>query len=630
MSGCRVGSRAEQYAREVSESRLASQVGRVLGGRYRLVAPIGVGASGEVYLADDTRLQRQVAVKVLRRELADDELFLRRFRAEAQTAASLNHPHIVAVHDWGDDQVPFIVTEYLAGGSLRSMLDEAGTLSPAQTLLVGLGAAQALDYAHKRGVVQRDIKPGNLLFDSEANVRIADFGLAKALAEASATEPDGSMLGTVRYASPEQARGRTLGPASDVYSLALVLVEAITGALPFDSDTQIGTLMARIDSPIALDPEVMGNLTEPLARASRLEPTDRVDAGTFHRLLLQAAEGMSRPEPLPLAGAVNFDPATTVVVDPTLIGDGAGVGWSQTEVDETPRRRRWLWMSLAVLLLAAIGVGAAFALQNAEIPTRDVPEAEGMTVADFTAVVGDFWQLEEHVARVDDTVPGTILRTEPGAGTVLEEGELVEYFVSQGNSLRAVPPDLVGLPLVDVTQFLRSAGLALGEVDRREHETAPLDVVIEVKATQPLPRDTPVDVVVSDGPPLRAVPDTLIAVSEEDAVAQLALLGLLAEITEQYDNEVEEGLVVAISPDAGTEVEKDSVVVLAISKGPEPVVVPNVAGMSPADAAARIESFGLCINDTRGPPNKPVIGTDPPAGTTAPYGFCVDIVTSTR
>jgi serine/threonine-protein kinase len=603
----------------------------VLGGRYRLVAPIGVGASGEVYLADDTRLQRQVAIKLLRRDLADDELFLRRFRAEAQTTAARSHPHIVSIHDWGEDQVPYIVSEYLGGGSLRAMLDEVGTLSASQALLIGLGAAQALDYAHKRGVVQRDIKPGNLLFDSEANVRIADFGLAKALAEASVTEPDGAMLGTVRYASPEQARGRSVGPPSDVYSLALVLVEAVTGSLPFDADTPIGTLMARVDASLELDPDVFGSLTEPLARATRLDASRRVDAATFHRMLLAAAEELPRPEPLPLAGAISFDPAKTTPVDPTMIGDDEGADWS-TDATAGPRRqrRRWPWMTVAVLLLAAIGVGAAFAVQEAETPQRPVPTASGMTPEQLRAEVADFWQLQEHFDRLDGSTPGTILRTEPVAGTELAEGELLTYFVSQGNSLVAVPTNLLGLPLADAQQFLLGAGLELGEVTRIDHETAPEGVVIEVSTSQlQLPKGDTVPLVVSGGPALRVLADDLVGTTEAEATARLTADGLRVEVTTQFDNVVAEGLVVAISPEAGTEVERDSVVTLAVSKGPEPVRIPNVAGRAPVDAAAALEAAGLCISDTRGPPNTLVIGTDPVAGVEVPYGSCVDIVTST-
>jgi serine/threonine protein kinase len=176
--------------------------GRVLADRYRLLVPIGTGASGRVYAAEDIRLRRRVAVKVLHSALAEDVGFLRRFRAEAQVAASLHHPNIMAVYDWGEDEQPFMVVELLEGGSLRAMLDRGNLLTTAQAARIGRDVADALDYAHSRGIVHRDVKPANLLFDEHGRVRIADFGLARALAEASWTEPAGAVFGTARYASP--------------------------------------------------------------------------------------------------------------------------------------------------------------------------------------------------------------------------------------------------------------------------------------------------------------------------------------------------------------------------------------------------------------------------------------------
>ncbi|HUF83508.1 MAG TPA: protein kinase, partial [Acidimicrobiia bacterium] len=184
---------------------VADLAGRVLASRYRLLASIGAGGGGRVYIADDVRLRRRVAVKVLHPALADDAGFLRRFRTEAQLAASLHHPHVMAVYDWGEDGVPFMVLELLAGGSLRSMLDRGTRLAPSQSAHIGRQVTSALDYAHARGLVHRDIKPANLLFDEHGIARVADFGLARALAEASWTEPAGAVVGTARYAAPEQA-----------------------------------------------------------------------------------------------------------------------------------------------------------------------------------------------------------------------------------------------------------------------------------------------------------------------------------------------------------------------------------------------------------------------------------------
>jgi serine/threonine-protein kinase len=321
----------------VAVSRVLDRVGQVLGGRYRLLAPIGTGASASVYLADDAVLRRRVAVKVLHAALADDEAFLRRFRAEAHAAAALNHPHVMAVYDWGQDAggegdghgIPYLVTEHLGGGSLRAMLDQGALLTPSQALLVGLETARGLEYAHRRGFVHRDIKPANLLFDEDARLRIADFGLARALAEAAWTEPMGAVLGTARYASPEQARGESLDGKSDVYSLALVMIEAVTGRVPFSADTTIGTLMARVNQPLVV-PDELGALAEPLRWAGNPDPSSRPDASEFGAALMAAAGRFDRPAPLQLAGtrvtvdddSLGLDPTETTPLDRALAGDG--------------------------------------------------------------------------------------------------------------------------------------------------------------------------------------------------------------------------------------------------------------------------------------------------------------------
>ncbi len=312
---------------------MADEIGRVLGGRYRLLSPLGAGASAQVYLADDVRLRRRVAVKILHAGLADDESFLRRFRAEAQAAAALNHPHIVAVYDWsGEEATPYLVTEYLSGGSLRSILDGGHRLSPSQALVVGLEAARALDHAHRQGFVHRDIKPANLIFGADARLRVADFGLARAIAEAAWTEPTGAVLGTARYASPEQARGEPVDGRSDVYSLALVLVEAVTGTVPFSADTTIGTLMARLDHPVQA-PEGLGPLGPIVEAAGTLDPAERSDAAAFGQALVHAAEALPRPAAIPLTGPSQTAPIRGDAADVTMVGHigpatgpGAGPG----------------------------------------------------------------------------------------------------------------------------------------------------------------------------------------------------------------------------------------------------------------------------------------------------------------
>lgn len=281
---------------------ITESIGRVLGGRYRLVTPLGTGASAHVYLADDVSLHRQVAIKVLHPALAGDAAFLKRFRAEARVVAALNHPNILAVHDWGEDEgEPYLVLEYLAGGSLREIYDSGVLLTPEQATRIGLEAAFGLDYAHRRGLVHRDIKPANLLFDGEGRLRIADFGLARALAEAAWTEPEGAVLGTARYAAPEQVEGLVLDGKSDVYALALVLYEGLTGRAAFVGDTTLATLMARVGTLLPED-EALGPLTDILVWAAAPDPGERYDAAQLIRRLQALSAALPPPAALPLVG----------------------------------------------------------------------------------------------------------------------------------------------------------------------------------------------------------------------------------------------------------------------------------------------------------------------------------------
>ncbi|HEY3833520.1 MAG TPA: protein kinase [Acidimicrobiia bacterium] len=302
--------------------------GRMLDGRYLLRAPIGTGASGRVYEAHDVKLRRRVAVKVLHEALASDAGFLRRFQTEARVAASLHHPNIVTVHDWGaDGDLPYMVLELLEGGSLRSMLDAGTTLTVAQAAHVGRDVARALDYAHRRGIIHRDVKPANLLFDEHGGVRIADFGLARALAEASWTEPAGALFGTARYASPEQALGTQLDARSDIYAFALVMVESVTGTIPFAADTTISMLSVRTQRPLVVDPR-LGPLTAVLERCGRVDRDDRYpDAGTLVAALDDAIEALPPPAPLQLVGSRDGSDAdpTRVVAEPRAVDSAIGV-----------------------------------------------------------------------------------------------------------------------------------------------------------------------------------------------------------------------------------------------------------------------------------------------------------------
>ncbi|HUF85161.1 MAG TPA: PASTA domain-containing protein [Acidimicrobiia bacterium] len=638
-------------------SRMTDQIGRVLSGRYRLIAPVGTGASAQVYLADDVRLRRRVAVKILHAALADDDAFLRRFRAEAQAAAALNHPNIVAVYDWGDDDgAPYIVTEYLGGGSLRAVLDQGMRLSQSQALLIGLEATRALDYAHRRGFVHRDVKPANIMFGDDARLRIADFGLARALAEAAWTEPQGAVLGTARYASPEQAQGQPVDGKADVYSLGLVLIEAVTGSVPFSADTTIATLMARVGKPVEV-PDALGPLQKPLARAGLADPGDRPDAGELAIAFMACAEDLPRPEPLPLASTAPVLDLTTTDAgqDATMLGAALGgsrlaePGDDTGVVDAPPTAvvappeyldddlaidgdterspRRWPWVLVTALLAVLMGTGAAFAWDAVSTPSYEVPSLIGLTEEEARAQVAQFgFDIERRTTRQDGSTPGAIVDTDPAAGEQLDEGGRLVLYVSLGNTPAPVPTDLADKTLEEATEILDAAGQFTPDVTEVESEDVPAGIVIGLGegVGAELPKGSAVPITVSKGPAPRTIPTGLEGKSFDEAAAALEAVQLRAKQIEEFSDDVEEGAVIGLRPGEGT-APRDSEIEVVVSKGPDLVEVPRVQGRSLDEAVAAIEDAGLVVGDAFGPANGRPFITDPAAGTEVKRGATVDI-----
>jgi beta-lactam-binding protein with PASTA domain/tRNA A-37 threonylcarbamoyl transferase component Bud32 len=630
-------------------SRSTDQIGRVLSGRYRLIAPVGTGASAQVFLADDVRLKRRVAVKVLHEALADDESFLRRFRAEAQAAAALNHPNILAVYDWGeDDGSPYLVTEYLAGGSLRSMLDRGVRLTPSQALLVGLETARALDYAHRRGFVHRDIKPANLLYGEDGRLRVADFGLARALAEAAWTEPQGAVLGTARYASPEQAQGETVDGRADVYALGLVLIESVTGAVPFAADTTIGTLMARVGRDVEV-PAALDQLRPVLERAGRADPAQRPEAGAIGASLMALASKLPRPEPLPLVGtaAPLVAPTGDDGGDRTLLtaADGEEAGLAPTTTvflddgldyvhddDEggRRRRRRWPWVVLAIVLAAAVGGAAFWLYDEATVPSYAVPNVEGMDVeralAAIEAVDGQRWRVEREETRRDGTTPGQVLGTDPAFGEELDEDGTLRLTVSLGNTEADVPQDLVGKPQADAEAALAAAGQFAAVVTSEPSEDVAAGIVLRLgEVPARLPKGSEVPLVVSSGPAPRVVPGNLNGGTYDPAAAAIEAVQLVPKKVEEFHDTIPAGKIVGTRPAAGTEVPRGSTVEVVISKGPDVVKIPSVQGMTLDQATATLAQNGLTVGDVFGPANGRPFSTNPEAGTSVKRGTTVDI-----
>ncbi len=644
----------------MATSRIADHVGRVLGDRYRLTRPLGTGASAHVYVAEDVSLRRRVAVKLLHPTLAEDEAFQRRFQAEARVVAALAHQHIVRVYDWGDeDGAPFLVMELLEGGSLRSLLERGGLLSPSQAAVIGAQAAQALDYAHRRGLIHRDIKPANLLFDDEGRVCVADFGLARALAEATWTEPAGAVLGTARYAAPEQVQGSSLDGRADVYALALVLVEAVTGRVPFAADTTIGTLMARVHQPL-LGPAELGPLAAIIEQAGTPNPDDRIDAAGLAQALEEAGARLPAPRPLPLAGPLvtgDLDPdddLTELPGRPKLFDGDApdghdghdghdgetwpaavpragdkrpGAGRAKGVPEEVRHRHRGRWIAALVVVMAMIA-GGAFALRRAVTPVHPVPSLMGDTEAKAASALQPL-HLRLHVAGrpyADSEAAGTIVGQRPQSGR-LREGQTVSVDVSAGPPPVAVP-DLSSLSQADAGQRLVGAGLVLGQVSSRIDASVPAGQVIAWTGQGgQLPKHSAVDLVISSGPPTVAVPDVH-GMPFAQAQAALAAVQLTAVESDQFSDTVQKGQVAATTPPANASAVVGSQVTVIVSKGQDLVAVPDVGNQS-VDAATRVlEAAGFSVSEVVGSPDRPVYVTNPAKGAMVKRGSAVKLYTS--
>lgn len=669
----------------MASTRIADHLGRVLGGRYRLLAPIGTGASAHVFLADDVRLRRRVAVKILHPALADDEAFLRRFRAEARAAAALNHPHVMAVFDWGEEaDGPYLVSEYLGGGSLRAILDRGKVLSPSQALAVGLEAAKALAYAHGRGLVHRDIKPANLLFDEEGRLRIADFGLARALAEAAWTEPVGAVLGTARYASPEQVQGVPVDGKADVYSLAVVLVEAVTGRVPFAAETTVATLVSRLDRPLEAPPE-LGPLGPVVARAGRPDPKERLDAVSFAAALQAVARELPAPAPLTLVGPAAFDENHLAALegDPTDLGtvpkptDGpapvpvpfADAGATQVTspvagapADPAPthvmdklevrsgrkaeqaevtavlmskkagRRRRWPWIVLVVLALLGGGGGGTYLLIGEQVPSHPLPNVVSRERGDAEGVLrAAKWEVVVDEQFIDGTQPGVVTDQVPKAGNdaqgkpiTLKEGKQVRLVVSKGPPPTPVP-DLSNMTEAGARAEIEKVGHVVGQVEKPYDERVEAGIVLSWsrKGESP-PKGATIDLVVSAGPEPRVIP-TLFGLTYEQAVAALEAKGLKAvrgpdKFVEDDD---QKGKVILAAPGQGNSVARGATVTLTVSKGrPE---VPNLNGSTREEAVTKLAAQGLTLGSVFGPSGGKVFLSTPGSGTKVKPGSSVDV-----
>ncbi|MGH2402034.1 MAG: Stk1 family PASTA domain-containing Ser/Thr kinase, partial [Candidatus Limnocylindria bacterium] len=446
-------------------------IGRLISGRYRLIAPLGEGGMATIWRAVDEQLDREVAVKLLRPQFSADAGFAARFKQEARSAGGLSHPNIVSVYDYGTDGADgeqYIVMELIEGRDLSAVLHERGALSVDDAVRVAIGVAGALEVAHRKGIVHRDVKPGNILITDSGDVKVTDFGIARAVAEASMTVT-GTTLGSVHYFSPEQARGDEVTGASDVYALAIVLFEMLTGRRPFEGDSAAAVALKRLNedppTPSSIGRPVPPGLEAILMRALSREQVDRYpDAGAFAEAL-RVWRRDPDAAPLPIAGVGPAVAATTPPAGEPTVYVPPRVTRPADRVPVLPPPRRptgydrprdegqpwWIWLLaiLGVILLGAIGFLAAQLLGGSGDPnTSPTPSAATVTVPDcegvaLTTLRGQLASLgltpDEDTETSEEIEEGDVIRCEPASGEQVAEGSTLRVFVSSGEEEVQVP-----------------------------------------------------------------------------------------------------------------------------------------------------------------------------------------------
>ena len=597
-----------------------SLLGVLLDGRYRLDSTIARGGMATVYAATDTRLDRPVAVKVMRPALAEDPDFVERFAREARAAARLSSPEVVAVFDQGTDAATgtaYLVMERVSGGTLRDVLRERGALPPAHALDLLEPVLHALAAAHAAGLVHRDVKPENVLLSTDGRVKVADFGLARAIETSTLTATSGLLLGTVAYLAPEQVEHGRTDTRTDVYAAGVLLWELLTGTPPYSSDSPMTVAYRHVHEDVPPPGDVVEGIPAALGdlvvRATRRDPAARpVDAGAF----LAELRAVRRDLP---AGASDA-PVVRRATSPTLVVPrDEAAGATSTRRTGGGRRGSALLLALITCALLAGGWHLAFGryttapdvLGRTEAQAREQLAAAGFEVEERPGVYSDEVP-EERVVDQDPAPDGRVLK-----------GGTIALQTSLGPDRRAVP-DLAGSTEDQAAAALVEAGLAAGE-RRQEYSDAPVGTVVRTEPAtgQSLPVGSEVALVVSRGVEMLPVPDQS-GRARQDAEAALTEAGFAPGTTEVFSETVPAGVIVAQSPSSGT-APRGSQVALQVSKGPELITVPDVAGLPHEEAEQTLEALGLEARIVAIPGPGRVRSTDPVAGAQVRKGSRVTV-----
>ncbi|WP_303325119.1 Stk1 family PASTA domain-containing Ser/Thr kinase [Actinomyces radicidentis] len=594
---------------------------QVLAGRYEIRETIGRGGMAEVHLGKDTRLGRTIAIKLLRSDIADDPTFQARFRREAQSAAALNHPAIVAVYDSGEEEmvqpdgstktVPYIVMEYVEGHTVRELLGEGEAVPITEAIEITTGVLDALEYSHRAGIVHRDIKPGNIMLTSTGAVKVMDFGIARAIEDSSATVTQTqAVVGTAQYLSPEQARGEVVDARSDLYSTGCLLYELLTGQPPFTGDSAVSIAYQHVREiprpPSALAPDVPEPLDRVTLKSLAKRREDRYqDAAHMRAELLAAGRGAAVGAPATdtwnqpttvMATAAAVPGSTSPAPAPPSAASGAG-----TETEEEPERKRrwWLWL-LILLLLIAVGTGIGLAASgriggsggasaSPSATAVSVPDVAGMSESEARSAiegVGLTYVRGDDVES-DTVAEGKAVSSEPGSGTAALLGTEVTVHFSAGSSTVTVP-DVSGRSQDDAKKALEDAGLTVGNATTQDSTTVAKDKVISTDPASgtSVSRGTTVSLVLSTGQ--TTVPDVT-GKSQADARKALEDAGLSVGNVTYGDSTEDKDTVASTDPASGTKVDLDTEVSIVLSNGPS---VPDVTGMTESDAKQTLSSSG--------------------------------------
>ena len=634
---------------------MAQPMAHRLAGRYEVRSLIGRGGMAEVHLGFDTRLSRVVAIKMLRRDLALDSIFQARFRREAQSAASLNHPNIVAVYDTGEEivsdatnrslAIPYSVMEYVEGHTVKELISDGTAVPINEAIEIVSGVLSALQYSHANHLVHRDIKPGNIMLTPEGKVKVMDFGIARALTDSQATMTQtNAVVGTAQYLSPEQARGETVDERSDLYSTGVVLFELLTGRPPFKGDSAVAVAYQHVEqippTPSSILSDIPDSLDRVVLKALAKNRDDRYrSAAEMLSDLQRVARGMDVGAPpadswatevLPSAGLVGARaavpaatstvsaPAARVSSTSTSLPAVGSDGDAASKAAAARKRRTAIIMTLVVIALLLIG-GSVWALsRSAATPEAvSVPNVVGLSQADAKSQIeaaGLEWELNPEKVASDTVDKDAVASTDPAGGAQAEKGSTVRVTISSGPDSVTLPDNLVGMSPDEARQAVEALGLKW-EVNSSKVAS---DTVAEGKVAQTNPSPgskvkagQTITAYLSSGSDQVEVPD-LVGMSQDQARSALKAVGLELGNVTTVDSDKDKDRIVSQDPENGSKVKKGTAIAVSISTGKAAQVeIPTVVGISREDAEAQLKALGLTVTVEE------VSGTQPSGQVTA-------------